>query len=94
MMSDIDNAEVIALVLPSGAMNGETEQQDFVATGTMLVIRHPDGLPSLQSTRPVAMESRTRIDGQAFYKSRPVFHSGSIEISGHELEMIASTLLC
>jgi len=89
-MFDIDNSEVIALVLPPGAKESATELKDFVATGTMLLIRQPDGRMSLESTR----RETPRIERTRVYRS-PSFHDTvSCEILGHQLEVIAPTLLC
>ena len=93
-MSDLNNADVIAVVLPSGAAETATELQDFVATGTMLLVRHADGRMSLEPTRrDPNLAERARASG-CVYKSRPVHDPVSREILGHELEMIAPTLLC
>ena len=94
MLFDNENSEVIAVVLPPGAPDTDTMPEDFVATGTMLLIRHPDGRMSLEPTRrdPVLAE-RARAAG-CVYKSRAIHDPVSREILGHELQMIAPTLLC
>ncbi len=84
--------EVIAVVLPPGAK--EAEPHNFVATGTMLLVRHADGRMSLEPTRRETMWiERARASG-CVYKSRPIHDPVSREILGHELEMIAPNLLC
>ncbi|HEX2586574.1 MAG TPA: hypothetical protein VHL14_15730 [Steroidobacteraceae bacterium] len=94
IMVDLDNSEVIALVLPPGAKESATELKDFVATGTMLLIRHPDGRMSLEPTRSETAWAERARDAGCVYKSRPIHDPVSCEILGHELEMIAPTLLC
>jgi hypothetical protein len=93
-MMDIENSEVIALVLPPGAKESATELKDFVATGTMLLIRHPDGRMSLEPARREAAWAERARDAGCIYKSRPIHDPVSQEILGHELEMIAPALLC
>jgi hypothetical protein len=94
MLFDNESSEVIAVVLPPGAPDTDAPFEDFFATGTMLLIRHPDGRMSLEPTRrdPILAE-RARAAG-CVYKSRVIHDPVSREILGHELEMIAPTLLC
>lgn len=92
-MLENQEPEVIAVVLPPGAAESP-QLQDFVATGTMLLVRHADGRLSLEPTRPeAAWAERARASG-CIYKSRPIHDPLSREVLGHELEMIAPTLLC
>jgi len=89
----VDNSEVIALLLPLDAKDNAGELRDFVATGTMLLIRHPDGRTSLESTRPE--KSSTKLDrGSYVDREQLPQRSVSPEILGHELEIVASTPLC
>jgi len=94
MLFDNEYSEVIAVVLPPGAPDTGAIPKDFVATGTMLLVLHSDGRMSLEPTRrdPILAE-RARAAG-CVYKSRPIHDADSREILGHELEMIAPTLLC
>ena len=86
-MTDMNDVEVIAVVLPPHASGTEAELQDFVATGTMLLVRHADGRLSLEPTRrdPVSVD-RARAAG-CVYKSRAIHDPLSCEVVGHELEI-------
>jgi len=93
-VTDMNDVEVIAVVLPPHASGTEAELQDFVATGTMLLVRHADGRLSLEPTRrdPVSVD-RARAAG-CVYKSRAIHDPLSCEVVGHELEMISPARLC
>ena len=93
-MFDSQKPEVIAVVLPPDAPESAAELQDFVATGTMLLVRHADGRMSLEPTRREAAWAESARAAGCVYKSRPVHDPHSREVLGHELEMIAPTLLC
>ena len=94
MKLDISKPEVIAVVLPEHASVIEAQQQDFVATGTMLLIRHADGRMSLEPVRRDAAWSNRARSAGCIYRSQPIHDPDSRAVVGHELELISPTLLC
>ncbi len=93
-MFENEESEVIAVVLPPDAPISPDKLQDFVATGTMLLIRHVDGRMSLEPARPEAAWAERARSAGVVYKSRPIHDPVSREVLGHELEMVAPALLC
>lgn len=94
MHAATDNIEIIAVVLPDGTPDSPGALQDFVATGTMLLVRHADGCMSLEpARREAAWLDRARAS-DCVYKSRPIHDPLSREVLGYELEMITPALLC
>jgi len=93
-MLDINKSEVIAVVLPSHAAVSQTEVCDFVATGTMLLVRHPDGRMSLEPIGREAAWSERACAAGCIYRSQPIHDPVSRAVVGHELELISPTLLC
>lgn len=85
--------EIIAVVLPDGTPRTVDALNDFVATGTMLLVRHPDGRMSLEAASPAsAFKSRVRSTDHA-YKTKPILDPVSREVMGYEMEMMASPAL-
>ena len=88
-------AEIIAVVLPDGTPEQPDALTDFVATGTMLLVRHADGRMALEplksrsgisrNTRPLAMGSSR--------KSRPIVDPVTREIMGYEMEVAAAACM-
>jgi hypothetical protein len=83
--------EVIAVVLPNGTPASPGELQDFVSTGTMLLVRHSDGRMALEPARHDAAWNKQPVD--CVYQSKPIRDPVSREIIGYELEMISPALL-
>lgn len=81
------NAEIIAVVLPDGTPIPPDTTDDFVATGTMLLVRHGDGRLSLEPTNRRAAYVSPK---QAVYRSKPIVDPTSREVLGYEMEMMAS----
>lgn len=95
MQASIDtsaSAEIIAVVLPDGTPNAPGAL-DFVATGTMLLVRHADGRMALEPARREAAWCNTHT-ADCVYKSKPIHDPVSREVIGYELEMISPALLC
>lgn len=85
--------EIIAVVLPDGTPSTTNALQDFVATGTMLLVRHADGRMALEPARREAAWQGARAP-ECVYKSKPIHDPVSREVIGYELEMISPALLC
>ncbi len=78
--------EIIAVVLPDGTPESVVGVRDFVATGTMLLVRHADGRMALEPAhRDAAWAERT---GGCFRKSKPIVDPVSREVMGYEMEMV------
>lgn len=79
-------AEIVAVVLPDGTPIPPDAGDDFVATGTMLLVRHADGRLSLEpANRRAAYTAPT----QAVYRSKPIVDPNSREVLGYEMEAMA-----
>jgi len=89
----VSNTEIIAVVLPDGTPSAPDALQDFVATGTMLLVRHADGRMALEPVRRDA-SLRGRQAPDCVYKSKPIQDPVSREVIGYELEMISPALVC
>jgi hypothetical protein len=84
--------EIIAVVLPDGTPESPAALSDFVATGTMLLVRHPDGRMALEPARnSAAWAGRTSSKG-AVSKSTPILDPVSREVVGYEMEMVDLSL--
>lgn len=78
--------EVIAVVLPDGTPETPAALRDFVATGTMLLVRHADGRVALEPARQNAAwlgQSETA----SAAKRRPILDPISREVVGYEMDM-------
>jgi hypothetical protein len=84
--------EIIAVVLPDGTPDSPAALRDFVATGTMLLIRHPDGRMALEPARQVAAWTNQLTSAWTMGKSRPILDPVSREIMGYEMEMDEASL--
>ncbi|MGC3981375.1 MAG: hypothetical protein QM808_08960 [Steroidobacteraceae bacterium] len=83
--------EVVAVVLPDGTPEASTTR-DFVATGTMLLVRHADGRMSLESAGGKAALPKQSTATGCFRKSKPILDPVSREVMGYEMEMIELSL--
>jgi hypothetical protein len=79
--------EIIAVVMPDGTPESPAALRDFVATGTMLLVRHADGRMALEPARQAAAWS-SQIGTSRMTKSRPIFDPVSREVMGYEMEML------
>lgn len=80
------NTEIVAVVLPDGTPIPPDAIDDFVATGTMLLVRHEDGRLSLE---PANRRAAYTAPKQATYRSKPIVDPNSREVLGYEMEMMA-----
>lgn len=83
--------EIIAVVLPDGTPDTPAALRDFVATGTMLLVRHADGRMALEPARQNAAWLEQPGVG-SFGKRRPILDPVSREVMGYEMEMAALPL--
>lgn len=81
-------AEVIAVVLPDGTPEQPDAITDFVATGTMLLVRHPDGRMALEPVRRGQSVSRPARATGMKSRSRPILDPVSREVMGYEMELV------
>lgn len=79
--------EIIAVVLPDGTPESPSALQDFVATGTMLLVRHADGRMALEPARNSAAWMGQTGAKRTVSKSRPILDPVSREVMGYEMEM-------
>lgn len=83
------DTEIIAVVLPDGTPSSPNALQDFVATGTMLLVRHADGRMALEPAgRNAAWRGASA--PECVYKSKPIQDPVSREVIGYELETVAA----
>ncbi|MGD9841724.1 MAG: hypothetical protein AB7F79_01950 [Steroidobacteraceae bacterium] len=80
--------EIMAVVLPDGSPGDLAD--DFVATGTMLLLRYPDGRLALESVSQQAAwhsnwQDRAVVSG-CFRSSTPILDPVSREVMGYEME--------
>lgn len=80
--------EIIAVVLPDGTPEVLGALRDFVATGTMLLVRHADGRMALEPARRELAVEQTAAG--CFSKRKPILDPVSREVMGYEMEMLAS----
>ncbi len=83
-------AEVIAVVLPDGTPEQPDAITDFVATGTMLLVRHADGRMALEPVRRDQSVSRSAASPSGHgmkSRSRPILDPVSREVMGYEMEL-------
>ncbi len=87
MRNSASQPEVIAVVLPDGTPETPGALRDFVATGTMLLVRHADGRMALEPARQNAAwmdQAGTTSVG----KRQPILDPVSREVVGYEMEMM------
>lgn len=85
------HAEVIAVVLPDGTPDQPESLTDFVATGTMLLVRHDDGRVALEPVRRSAGIARQTSQISAPRRGRPIVDPVSREVMGYEMDVAPST---
>jgi hypothetical protein len=83
----IAQAEIIAVVLPDGTPDTPESLNDFVATGTMLMVRHPDGRVALEPVRCRIGISREPGVTRAARNRQPILDPVSREVVGYEMEI-------
>jgi hypothetical protein len=83
--------EIIAVVLPDGTPETPGALRDFVATGTMLLVRHADGRMALEPARQNAAWLGQSGVGSVG-KRMPILDPVSREVVGYEMEMTALPL--
>lgn len=79
--------EIIAVVLPDGTPDSPASLRDFVATGTMLLVRYTDGRMALEPARREAAWSEQSAATGYFGKRKPILDPISREVVGYEMEM-------
>lgn len=78
-------AEIIAVVLPDGTPSTPSALSDFVATDTMLLVRHADGRMSLEpASREAVFRRRNRASDT---RTKPIIDPVSREVMGYEMEI-------
>jgi len=80
-------AEILAVVLPDGTPEHPDALTDFVATGTMLLVRHSDGRMALEPVRHHRSVGRSAPSSGSKSRSRPILDPVSREIMGYEMEL-------
>jgi hypothetical protein len=83
--------EIIAVVLPDGTPETPGALRDFVATGTMLLVRHADGRMALEPARQNAAWLGQSDVGRVG-KRQPILDPVSREVVGYEMDMVALPL--
>jgi hypothetical protein len=73
--------------MPDGTPESPAALRDFVATGTMLLVRHVDGRMALEPARHADAWSG-QISASRMTKSRPILDPVSREVMGYEMEML------
>lgn len=87
MNDSASQPEIIAVVLPDGTPETPAALRDFVATGTMLLVRHADGRVALEPARQNAAwlgQAETMVGSG---KRRPILDPVSREVVGYEMDM-------
>ena len=84
--------EIIAVVLPDGTPESPAALRDFVATGTMLLVRHADGRMALEPARNSAAWVGQSSAGSSMRKGKPILDPVSREVMGYEMEMVDLSL--
>ena len=84
--------EIIAVVLPDGTPDSPAALSNFVATGTMLLVRHADGRVALEpARRNAAWAEQTPVTGRVS-KRKAILDPISREVMGYEMEMVESPI--
>ena len=83
-------AEIIAVVLPDGTPEQPDVAMDFVATGTMLLVRHPDGRMALEPVSRGTSVARSARSAGSKSRSRPILDPVTREVMGYEMEIAAA----
>jgi hypothetical protein len=81
--------EIIAVVLPDGTPGGPAalgQADEFVATGTMVLVRYADGRLALEPARQQAAWQGQVTSGSSF-RSKPILDPLSREVMGYEMEL-------
>lgn len=85
--------EIIAVVLPDGTPESPSalgalgdRASEFVATGTMVLVRYPDGRLALEPARQEAAWQGQVASGSSF-RSKPIVDPLSREVMGYEMEL-------
>lgn len=85
-------AEIIAVVMPDGTPESPSALRDYVATGTMLLVRHADGRMALEPARNSAAWTGQARTGGTVSRSKPILDPISREVVGYEMEMVDLSL--
>lgn len=86
-----DTPEVMAVVLPDGTTHDM--QNDYVATGTMLLVRYADGRLALEPVshpsawRETFQEKEMKAAAGYFRSTKPILDPYSREVVGYEMEL-------
>ena len=76
------------MVLPDGTPAMPSDGTDFLATGTMLMVRYADGRVGLEPARREAGWQGPRARGGVQQKSKPILDPISREVMGYEMELV------
>ena len=80
--------EIIAVVLPDGTPDSPAALRDYVATGTMLLVRHADGRVALEPARhAAAWAGKASATTSSIRRGKPILDPVSREVMGYEMEM-------
>lgn len=79
--------EIIAVVLPDGTPAMPTSATDFLATGSMLMVRYADGRVALEPARREACWQGVSTQGPA-HRNKPIVDPISREVVGYEMELV------
>jgi hypothetical protein len=88
----IAKAEIIAVVLPDGTPDTPESLNDFVATGTMLMVRYPDGRVALEPVSRRVGISREAHASRVARNRQPILDPVSKEVVGYEMEVRAAAM--
>lgn len=86
-----DQPEIIAVVLPDGTPTMPSATTDFLATGTMLMVRYADGRVALESAGREACWQGVASNGP-IQRSKPILDPVSREVMGYEMEWVDLSL--
>jgi hypothetical protein len=76
--------EIMAVVLPDGSPGNLAS--DFVVTGTLLLLRYPDGRLALEAVPQQAAWQDLATASGCFRSSTPILDPLTREVIGHEME--------
>ncbi len=80
--------EIIAVVLPDGTPDTPAALRDFVATGTMLLVRHADGRVALEPARRNAAWLNQAAAEDSVGRLKAILDPVSREVMGYEMETV------
>lgn len=87
MPRSVNQPEIIAVVLPDGTPEMPDAITDFLATGTMLMVRYADGRVALEpARREIAWQGGATTGGVR--RSKPILDPVSREVMGYEMERV------